>query len=179
MGDTLGDRLASLQAHNQIFGVFLDAYQTPPIRVKFSLPFLLSLFLLLTPNAGGNGLPSTVTSTFCLFKNPLCFYNLDVLRYMQVLHQKQEYTQMAKFFYGPVKQQLGEQQLAASLADVDFGYSLKRVGIKEIDTKNWSLTYQRTILGTQENFKLEAALINDTCKVYLDEKTWGRLFAFK
>lgn len=86
---------------------------------------------------------------------------------------------MAKFFYGPVKQQLGEQQLAASLADVDFGYSLKRVGIKEIDTKNWSLTYQRTILGTQENFKLEAALINDTCKVYLDEKTWGRLFAFK
>ncbi len=113
---------------------------------------------------------------FCLFKNPLCFYNMDVLRYLQVLHQQQEYTQMAKFFYGPMKQQLGEKKLAASLADVDFGYALKRVGVKEIDANNWALTYQRTILGTQENFKLEAALINDTCRVYLGEKKWNQFF---
>jgi len=62
------------------------------------------------------------------------------------------------------------------LADVDFGYALKRVGIKEADAKNWSLTYQRTILGTQENFKIEALLLNDTCRVYLDEKKWQILF---
>jgi len=83
---------------------------------------------------------------------------------------------MTKFFYGPMKQKLGEKQLATSLGDVDFGYALKRVGIKEQDVKHWSLTYQRTILGTQENFKIEAALVNDTCRVYLDEKKWAQLF---
>ena len=79
-------------------------------------------------------------------------------------------------FYGPMKQALGEKKLAAELSDMDFGYALKRVGIKEVDAKNWSLTYQRTILGTQENFKIEAALVNDTCRVYLDEKKWAQLF---
>ncbi len=83
---------------------------------------------------------------------------------------------MAKFFYGPMKQELGPKKLAAALEDVDFGYALKRVGIKEIDAKNWSLTYQRTILGTQENFKLDAALVNDTFRVYLDEKKWNLFF---
>jgi hypothetical protein len=83
---------------------------------------------------------------------------------------------MAKFFYGPMKQQLGEKKLAIALSDLDFGYALKRVGIKEMDAKNWSLTYQRTILGTQENFKIEAALVNDTCRVYLDDKKWDLLF---
>lgn len=63
-----------------------------------------------------------------------------------------------QFFYGPMKQELGEKQLAASSGDVDFGYALKRVGLKEQDTKNWSLTCQRAILGTQENFKIEAHL---------------------
>jgi hypothetical protein len=38
------------------------------------------------------------------------------------------------------------------------------------------LTYQRTILGTQENFQIEAALVNDTCRVYLEEKKWQILF---
>jgi hypothetical protein len=156
--------------------VFLSAFQTPSIMVKISLPFLVSLFFLFTPNGVGNALSPTETSNFCLFKNPLCFYNLDVLRYLQVLHQKQEYDQMTKFFYGPMKQELGEKQLAATLGDVDFGYALKRVGIKEQDAKHWSLTYQRTILGTQENFKIEAVLVNDTCRVYLDEKKWAQLF---
>jgi hypothetical protein len=95
---------------------------------------------------------------------------------MQLLHQKHEYEQMAKFFYGPMKQGLGERKLAAALADQDFGYALKRVGIKEVDAKNWSLTYQRILLGTQENFKIDAALVNDTCRVYLDQKKWDLLF---
>lgn len=113
---------------------------------------------------------------FCLFQNPLCFYNMDVLRYLQVLHQKQQYDQMTHFFYGPMKQGLGQKKLAAALADVDFGYALKRVGIKEVEGKNWSLTYQRTIMGTQENFKIDAALVKDTCRVYLDEDKWNLLF---
>lgn len=122
---------------------------------------------------------SNQLEVYCLFKNPLCFYNLDVLRYLQVLHQKQEYEQMSKFFYGPLKQEFTERQLANSLANVDFGYDLKRVGIKEQDAKHWSLTYQRISLGTKENFKIEAALVNDTCRVYLDQATWVQLFEQK
>lgn len=144
--------------------------------VKTSLPIFVALFLVLTPIGNGRAIHLTEQPNFCLFKNPLCFYNMDVLRYMQLLHQKQEYEQMAKFFYGPMKQGLGERKLAAALADQDFGYALKRVGIKVVDTKNWSLTYQRILLGTQENFKIDAALVNDTCRVYLDQKKWDLLF---
>ncbi|MEY3644344.1 MAG: hypothetical protein RLZZ207_1039 [Bacteroidota bacterium] len=144
--------------------------------VKTSLPIFVALFLVLTPIGNGRAIHLTEQPNFCLFKNPLCFYNMDVLRYMQLLHQKQEYEQMAKFFYGPMKQGLGERKLAAALADQDFGYALKRVGIKEVDAKNWSLTYQRILLGTQENFKIDAALVNDTCRVYLDQKKWDLLF---
>ena len=156
--------------------VFLEAFQLPPAMVKISLPIFVSIFLILTPIGNGKAIHLPEQPNLCLFKNPLCFYNMDVLRYLQVLHQKQEYDQMAKFFYGPKKQDLGHEQFVATLAEVDFGYALKRVGIKEVDAKNWSLTYQRTILGTQENFKIEAALLNDTCRVYLDEKKWKLLF---
>lgn len=144
---------------------------------KATITALLFCVLLLSPVGIGQAIQARYAAPhFCLFKNPLCFYNMDVLRYLQVLHQKQDYTQMTKFFYGPKKQELGATQLAAALSEVDFGYALKRVGIKNIDAKNWSLTYQRTILGTQENFKIEAALLNDTCRVFLDEKKWAQLF---
>jgi hypothetical protein len=146
-------------------------------RSKNGFYFFLGIILLLTPLGSGQAIQARhAAPNFCLFKNPLCFYNMDVLRYLQVLHQKQQYDQMATFFYGPMKQELGQKQLAASLADVDFGYALKRVGIKEGASKNWSLTYQRTIFGTQENFKIEAALLNDTCRVYLDKEKWALLF---
>ena len=156
--------------------VFLGVFQLSPAMVKITLPIFVALFLLLTPTGTGKDIHLSESANFCLFKNPLCFYNMDVLAYMQVLHQNQEYGQMAKFFYGPMKQQLGEKKLATALEDQDFGYALKRVGIKGLDAKNWSLTYQRTILGTQENFKIEAALVNDTCRVYLDDKKWDLLF---
>jgi hypothetical protein len=142
--------------------------------------FLVGIILLLSPVGAGQAIQAAHPATsFCLFKNPLCFYNMDVLRYMQVLHQKQEYEQVTKFFYGPLKEKFTERQLANSLSNVDFGYDLKRVGIKEQPTKHWSLTYQRIILGTKENFKIEAALVNDTCRVYLDEATWVQLFEQK
>ena len=144
---------------------------------RAAIATLLVVVLILAPLANGQAIQAThVAPNFCLFKNPLCFYNMDVLRYLQVLHQKQQYDQMATFFYGPMKQELGQKKLVAALADVDFGYALKRVGIKEGAPKNWSLTYQRTILGTQENFKIEAALLNDTCRVYLDKEKWALLF---
>ena len=130
--------------------------------VKIFLSILFSILLVLTPIGNGKAIHLPEQPNFCLFKNPLCFYNMDVLRYLQLLHQKQEYEQMTKFFYGPMKQTLGEKKLAAALEDQDFGYALKRVGIKEVDSKNWSLTYQRTILGTQENFNHSSGKLKNT-----------------
>jgi hypothetical protein len=53
---------------------------------------------------------------------------------------------------------------------------MKRVGVKELSKENWSLTYQRTIVGTNTNFKINCALVNDTCRIYLDEKAWKTIF---
>lgn len=111
----------------------------------------------------------------CLFRNPLCFYNTDILTYLQALHKNQQYEKMAPFFYGSFSDN-NKNNFVNKLDEVDFGYTLKRVGVKEIEKNMWSLTYQRTIMGTNENFKIQCALINDTCRVYLDEKQWSKIF---
>lgn len=82
---------------------------------------------------------------------------------------------MAPFFYGSFSDN-NKYIFLNKLGEVDFGYTLKRVGVIEIEKNKWSLTYQRTIMGTNENFKIECALINDTCRVYLDEKQWSKIF---
>ena len=112
----------------------------------------------------------------CLFKNPLCFYNTDVLSFMQVLHKNQQYEKMTPFLYGPYINMIDSQKLVSLLGSVDFGYSMKRVGVKETAKNKWSLTYQRTILGTNENFKIDCALVNDTCRVFIDRKVWNKIF---
>jgi hypothetical protein len=111
----------------------------------------------------------------CLFKNPLCFYNTDILTYLQVLHKNQQYEKMTPFFYGPYLNN-SNTDLVNKLSNVDFGYSLKRVGVKEMEKNKWSLTYQRTIMGTNENFKIECALINDTCRIFIDQNQWNKIF---
>jgi hypothetical protein len=112
----------------------------------------------------------------CLYKNPLCFYNSDVLSYLKILHQNQQYEKMVPFFYGPYVAEMKRTNFVETLSEQDFGYTMKRVGVKEISSGNWSLTYQRTILGTNTNFKIKCALVNDTCRVYLDEKSWKVIF---
>jgi hypothetical protein len=111
----------------------------------------------------------------CLYKNPLCFYNTDILSYLQVIHKNQQYENMVPFFYGPYLNN-SHLDFVNKLSAVDFGYSLKRVGVKEIEKNKWSLTYQRTIMGTNENFKIDCALVNDTCRVFIDQKQWNKLF---
>lgn len=110
----------------------------------------------------------------CLYKNPLCFFNTDVLNYLQVLHKNQQYNKMTTFFYGSSDRTI--QNLEVRLSNANFGYTLKRVGVKEKNKTSWSLTYQRTILGTNETFKIDCALINDTCRVFLDKKAWQIIF---
>lgn len=112
----------------------------------------------------------------CLYKNPLCFYNTDVLSYLKILHQNQQYEKMAPFFYGPYINSLKRAAFIEQLSNQDFGYTMKRAGVKEETKEQWSLTYQRTIMGTNNNFKIKCALVNDTCRVYLDEKSWKVIF---
>jgi hypothetical protein len=112
----------------------------------------------------------------CLYKNPLCFYNTDVLGYLKVMHQTQQYEKMVPFFYGPFMAKMNRQAFVEQLAEQDFGYSMKRISVKEISSGNWSLTYQRTLIGTNTNFKIKCALVNDTCRVYLDDKSWKEIF---
>jgi hypothetical protein len=132
--------------------------------------FFIFLFTLCLSKAGYS------QDSNCLYKNPLCFYNTDILNYLQVLHKNQQYSKMTNFLYGPNIDGKDKKSLEESLSNANFGYSLKRVGIKEKNKTSWSLTYQRTILGTNETFKIECALIKDTCRVYIDEKAWQTIF---
>ena len=130
--------------------------------------FFISVFTLCLSKAGYS------QESNCLYKNPLCFYNTDILNYLQVLHKNLQYEEMVPFFYGSSLN--NKSKLEERLSNASFGYSLKRVGIKEKNKTNWSLSYQRTILGTNETFKIDCALINDTCRIYIDEKAWNILF---
>ena len=111
------------------------------------------------------------------YNNPLAFYNTDILSYLQILHKNQQYENMLPFFTGNYFKGLTRRQMVEVLSGASFGYSMKRAGIKEISRgEKWSLTYQRTILGTQETFKIECALISDTCRVILSDKDWEIIF---
>ena len=116
------------------------------------------------------------TAQSCLYRNPLCFYNTDVLSYLKILHQNQQYEKMVPFFYGPYVSSMKRSAFIETLGEQDFGYTMKRAGVKELSTGNWSLTYQRTLLGTSTNFIINCALVNDTCRVYLDDKAWKVIF---
>jgi len=112
-----------------------------------------------------------------LFRTPLSFYNTDILSYLQVLHKNQQYEKMVPFFTGPLVSDKTTSELVSFLADAPFGYSMKRSGIREIETKQrWSLTYSRTILGTQETFKIDCVFERDTCRVVLDDKSKTAIF---
>jgi len=132
--------------------------------------FFIFLFTLCLSKAGYS------QESNCLYKNPLCFYNTDILNYLQVLHKNQQYSKMINFLYGPNIDGKDKKSLEESLSNANFGYSLKRVGIKEKNKTSWSLTYQRTILGTNETFKIDCALINDTFRIYIDDKAWQTIF---
>jgi hypothetical protein len=132
--------------------------------------FFIFLFTLCLSKAGYS------QDSNCLYKNPLCFYNTDILNYLQVLHKNQQYSKMTNLLSGPNIDGKDKKSVEESLSNANFGYSLKRVGIKEKNKTSWSLTYQRTILGTNETFKIDCALINDTCRIYIDDKAWQTIF---
>ena len=112
-----------------------------------------------------------------LFRTPLSFYNTDILSYLQVLHKNQQYEKMVPFFTGELRASSSQSAFVELLANAPFGYSMKRAGIREVKKgEEWSLTYQRTILGTQVTFKVDCVLVNDTCRVVLSEPTFKLIF---
>lgn len=122
-------------------------------------------------------LPETkAQSNDCLFKNPLCFYNSDILTYLQVLHKNQQYEQMLPYLSGPEIDGLSKTQKVSKLENASFGYQMKRAGVKEISKSEWNLTYSRTIMGTQETFKIRCVTKNNLCTVYLDQQSWRMIF---
>jgi hypothetical protein len=115
-----------------------------------------------------------------LFRTPLSFYNTDILSYLQVLHKNQQYEKMVPFFTGELRSSRSQSAFVELLANAPFGYSMKRAGIREVKKgEAWSLTYQRTILGTQETFKVDCMLVNDTCRVVLSEPSFKLIFKDK
>ena len=112
-----------------------------------------------------------------LFRTPLSFYNTDILSYLQVLHKNIQYEKMVPFFTGELRESRSQSAFVELLANAPFGYSMKRAGTREVRKgEAWSLTYQRTILGTQETFKIDCMLVNDTCRVVLSEPTFQLIF---
>ena len=112
-----------------------------------------------------------------LFRTPLSFYNTDILSYLQVLHKNQQYEKMVPFFTGELRASRSQSAFVELLVNAPFGYNMKRAGIREVKKgEEWSLTYQRTILGTQETFKVNCMLVNDTCRLVLSEPAFDLIF---
>ena len=138
------------------------------------MKYIFKIYLICLINLCVSKVTYSQEKNNCLYKNPLCFYNTDILNYLHALHKNQQYEKMLPFFYNSSVN--NKSKLVERLTNANFGYSLKRVGVKVKNKTSWSLTYQRKILGTNETFKIECALINDTCRVYLDEKAWQTNF---
>ena len=110
------------------------------------------------------------------FSSPLRFYSKDILTYLQVLYNQQDYDKMINFMAGPIVDKNSKSQLINKLKDADFGYVLKRVGINEVSKSEWNVSYNKTLIATKKSFKVRCILFRDTCRVWLDEKSFKEIF---
>jgi hypothetical protein len=133
------------------------------IIITFFIVFLASASSLFAQN-----------TSVKIFGSPMMFYNQDILSYQQIMHKYQRYDEMMPFFYGPLCND--KASLEKRISDEDFGYDLSMVGAKQINSSEWSITYQKIIYGTKKNFKINCKLINDTCRIYLDETIYKKIF---
>lgn len=141
-------------------------------KLLISLLITTSLVLMSFDNSEG----SSWNEENCLFRNPLCFYNTDILDYQQILFKNMQFDKMVPFFYGPLIKTQTTQKIISNFSKAQFGYDLKRVGIKTNTKNSWSIMYQKTIMGTKSDFLINCALINDTCRIWLDQETYNSIF---
>ena len=105
----------------------------------------------------------------CLFKNPLCFYSTDILQYIQILYKNSRYEEMLPFLHTPQElKKIGKRKALSSIENMNFGYDMKRVGIKELPKKQWKITYQRVLLGSSETFTITCGNIGDTTRLLIN-----------
>ena len=83
---------------------------------------------------------------------------------------------MLPYITGPAVDGLTKEKKISKLEEAQFGYQMKRQGVKTVSNQEWGLTYSRIIGGTQESFKIKCLLVNGTCCVYLDDKGWKTIF---
>lgn len=88
-----------------------------------------------------------------------------------------QFDKMATFFYGPAVESRSKAKFISDLSKAQFGYDLKRVGVTTVNPKSWSLMYQKTIQATKETFTIKCSLVKDTCRIWLDERTFGVIFS--
>lgn len=129
------------------------------------------LYLLLSSfGIAINGYVLAQQEQSCLFKNPLCFYSTDILSYLQILYKNSRYDDMLPFLYSPSElKKIGESTALKQIEKMNFGYEMKRVGIKEeIKGQRWKLTYQRILLGTTETFTIVCSNNHDTTRLLMN-----------
>ncbi len=83
---------------------------------------------------------------------------------------------MLPYMTGPALQNLSKAKQLEKIENAPFGYQMKRSGVKTNNDYEWNLTYTRTILGTQETFKVQCVMKEGKCCVFLDEKGWKAIF---
>jgi hypothetical protein len=121
-------------------------------------------------------LSKTQRKATCHLDNPLCFYGTDILTYLQVLHQNQQYEKMIPFLTGPAVDEMERTDLLTWLSDLNWGYSFKRVGIRQLAEGKWSINYKRSRIPYDDTFKVICILEKGKCRLWLDEKTVTSLF---
>ena len=127
-------------------------------------------FLLLSFCIGNSGISVTQYDHSCLFKNPLCFYSTDILSYLQILYKNSRFDDMLPFLYSPMElKKIGTSKALKQIERMNFGYEMKKVGIKEeIKGQRWKLTYQRIMLGTTETFTIVCSNSQDTTRLLMN-----------
>lgn len=118
------------------------------------------------------------------FSNPLRFYKTDVLSYLQTLYKNQEYEKISNYVVLDFDTKYSHSQLVDNLKEIQFGYKIKKVGIKEsinksTKSKEWIVTYDKNIIATKKTFSIKCISVKDTCKLYLDKTNWELLFNSK
>lgn len=148
------------------------AHQMPQKTLIISFTLTSIIALMSFQNIG----EKYSVSENCLFKNPLCFFNTDILTYQQILFKNMQFEKMVPFFYGPWIKSQPKNQIISHFSKAQFGYSLKRIGIRTNSVNSWSIMYQKTIMGTNHSFSVQCALINDTCRIWLDQEAYNSIF---
>jgi hypothetical protein len=129
------------------------------------------LFTLLFAGSAAGQQPAS-----CHLKNPLCFYGTDILAYLQAMHQAMQYEKILPYLTGPAVDEMERQDVIRWLSGLDWAYTFRRAGIREIEKGKWVINYKRSRQPYDDSFKVTCVMKNGFCRLWLDAKTIAALF---